>query len=79
MAGKDRAGEGAGGASHLALATTPDRAGSFGPGPYTSIIDGYDVDCGAAAPGQTRVFLDMYHPGHREAAAVPGFTILPPE
>ena len=54
-----------------------ERMGSFGDGPYGNILDGYSVNCGAAAPGQVEVFIDMYHRGHIEQQAVPGFTILP--
>jgi hypothetical protein len=51
------------------------RSGNLGPGPYTSIIDNYVVDCGAAAPGKVQVAMDMYHPDHVEQQAVPGFTM----
>ncbi|HKU93742.1 MAG TPA: hypothetical protein VJR58_00620 [Vineibacter sp.] len=51
------------------------RIGSFGVGPYTTIIDGYDVDCGGT---KSVVFMDMYHPGHSERRPVPGFTIRTP-
>jgi hypothetical protein len=51
------------------------RVGSFGAGPYTTVIDGYEVDCGSA---KSTVFMDMYHPGHVERRAVPGFTIRDP-
>lgn len=58
--------------------TTPEfhRLGSFGEGPYGSIIDGYQVDCGDAAPGAATIFLDMYH-RYIENEAVPGFMIVP--
>lgn len=58
--------------------TTPvfRRVGSFGAGPYTTIIDGYDVDCGST---KSVVFMDMYHPGHVERRPVPGFTIRAPQ
>jgi hypothetical protein len=52
-----------------------ERGGSVGGGPFGSIVDVYAVDCGKAAPGKVSVYLDMYHPQHREDAAVPGFTI----
>lgn len=51
------------------------RVGSFGVGPYTTIIDGYEVACGEA---KSLVFLDMYHPGHLETRPVPGFTLRNP-
>ena len=50
------------------------RIGNVGPGPYTSIVDAYDVRCGAAS---YYVALDMYHPGYVERRAVPGFTLRP--
>ena len=53
------------------------RIGNYGVGVYGNIIDGYRVSCGAAAPGQVEVFMDMYHPGHVEDRPVPGFTIVP--
>lgn len=53
------------------------RAGSFGIGPYQRIIDGYEVTCKDSAPAKTVIYMDMYHPGHREAAAVEGFAIEP--
>lgn len=59
-------------------APTFGRIGSMGAGPYGSIIDAYQVDCAAGAtPASSVVHLDMYHPGYSEAAAVPGFTIVP--
>ncbi|MEQ1547534.1 MAG: hypothetical protein ABL918_02675 [Chakrabartia sp.] len=58
--------------------TTPQyfRAGNVGAGVYKSIVDHYVVDCGAAAPGKVNVHMDMYHPGHQETRAAPGFTIV---
>lgn len=58
-------------------APTFGRMGSFGAGPYGSIIDGYEVLCAGSSPARSEVFLDMYHASHVEAAAVPGFTIVP--
>ena len=52
-----------------------ERMGSFGAGPYGNILDGYTVDCGAAAPGKVQIFMDMYHGGYVETRPVPGFTI----
>ncbi len=49
------------------------RIGSFGVGPYGNILDGYRVKCEDAE--EVRVFMDMYHDGHAEREAVPGFTI----
>lgn len=54
------------------------RTGSFGAGIYGSIIDGYLVLCPGSEPAETMVFIDLYHPGHVEAGAVPGFTITAP-
>ena len=56
--------------------TTPAfrRIRNVGPGPYTTIVDAYDVRCGATS--QT-VYLDMYHPNYIEPRAVPGFTLRP--
>jgi len=52
------------------------RQGSFGPGPFGSILDGYSVICAGAEPRSSTVFMDMYHPEHVEMAAPPGFTIV---
>lgn len=52
---------------------TFERIGSFGPGPYTSILDGYKVTCGDVVQD---VVLDMYHPGYLECRPVPGFSIM---
>ncbi len=55
-----------------------ERTGSFGPGVFGSIIDGYRVLCaGGAEPGERTIFVDMYHPDHVETAAPPGFTFKP--
>ena len=56
--------------------STPDaeRVGSFGSGPYGTIIDGYSLTC-AGVTRDDLVYMDMYHPGHVEAEAVAGFTI----
>lgn len=59
-------------------APTFHRVGNYGPGPYGSIIDGYEVVCLNASPATAMVFLDMYHPGHVETAAPEGFTIVQP-
>jgi len=56
---------------------TYHRVGNFGIGVYDRIIDGYEVVCEGSTPDTSMVFMDMYHPGHKEAAAVPGFTIEP--
>lgn len=48
-----------------------------GVGAFGTIVDAYPLDCGAAAPSQTTLILDMYHSEHKENAAPPGFTITP--
>lgn len=53
------------------------RMGSYGAGPYGSIIDGYEVLCAGSSPARSEIFIDMYHATHVEAAPVPGFTIVP--
>ncbi len=53
------------------------RVGSFGLGVYDRIIDGYEVTCKDSTPEKAMIYMDMYHPGHKEPAAVPGFTIEP--
>ncbi len=51
------------------------RLGSFGAGPYGNVLDGYEV---VAGTNTVRVFMDMYHPGHVETNAIPGFTLVKP-
>jgi len=53
-----------------------ERMGSFGAGPYETIIDGYEVKCRGEEP--VKVFMDMYFPNHYETEAVPGFAIIMP-
>ena len=53
------------------------RVGNFGMGVYGRIIDGYRVACFRSEPVESMIFMDMYHPGHQEAEAVPGFSIMP--
>ena len=55
---------------------TFERSGSFGPGPYGTIIDGYVVQCAGSQPANSLIFMDMYHPTHNETKAPPGFTIV---
>lgn len=50
---------------------------SMGPGAFGSLVDGYALDCGSAAPGRFTVVMDKYHDEHREDRAPAGFTILP--
>jgi hypothetical protein len=42
--------------------------------PYGSITDIYELACDL--PPSRTIFIDMYHPGHVELRAVPGFTIV---
>ena len=58
-------------------APTHSRIGSMGIGPYGSVVDGYEVLCTGSSPARSVLILDMYHPGHVEGAAPPGFTITP--
>jgi len=53
-----------------------DRMGSFGAGPYETIIDGYDVRCRGEEP--VTVYMDMHFYNHYETEAVPGFAIVMP-
>lgn len=55
------------------------RVGNFGFGVFGRIIDGYRVVCQGSEPVETTIFMDMYHPGHIETVAVPGFAIVPPD
>ena len=50
------------------------RAGNFGPGPYGSIIDGYELTCSGDLQ-EGLVYMDMYHPQYQENEPVPGYTI----
>lgn len=49
------------------------RVGSYAPGPYGNILDGYRVTSGT---NTVMIFMDMYHPCFIETNAVPGFTIV---
>jgi hypothetical protein len=53
------------------------RVGSMATSPYGNIVDGYSVTCKDSSPAESLVHIDMYHAGHVEDAAVPGFTIVP--
>ena len=54
-----------------------ERLGSAGDlSPYGSIMDIYKAACDS--PPAFTIYVDMYHPGHTELAAVPGFTIVAP-
>ena len=53
-----------------------ERQGSAGESsPYGSIMDIYEAVCDAS---KFIIYVDMYHPGYVEQAAVPGFTIVAP-
>lgn len=53
------------------------RIGSFGEGPYGTIIDGFEVECGGVEPFKAIIYMDMYFPGYAESRPVEGFTLLP--
>jgi hypothetical protein len=54
-----------------------ERRGSAGEmSPYGSIMDIYEAACDA--PPAFTIFVDMYHAGYVEVAAVPGFKIVAP-
>jgi len=48
------------------------RVGNYGFGPYTTIIDGFEVTCSGT---KTMIFADMYHPSHVERRVPAGFTL----
>lgn len=50
----------------------PQGVGAFG-----TVVDGYELDCGKAAPGKRLLVTDMYHSEHSETRAPPGFTFAP--
>lgn len=50
------------------------RIGNLGAGVYGTIVDEYRVTCPGSAA--VTVVMDMYHRGHVEMKAVPGFTIV---
>lgn len=58
-------------------APTAQRDGSDGVGPFDSIIDVFTVICAGSTPAESKIYLDMYHPGYIEMRAVPGFAIEP--
>jgi hypothetical protein len=51
------------------------RQGNFGIGVYDNIVDGYRVTCKGSTPESSLIYMDMYHEGYKENAAVPGFTL----
>ena len=56
-------------------ATLFKRLGSVGEGPYGRIMDIYDLWC-TEGDRSVQVYMDMYHPSHREHRPVPDFIIL---
>ena len=48
---------------------------SAGVGAFGSVVAAYPLDCGAAAPGQGKIVMDMYHEEHVETRAPAGFTL----
>lgn len=52
------------------------RAGDIGPGIYGSVVDLYRLECSDGTKAE--VVIDMYHKGHVERSAIPGFTIVSP-
>lgn len=51
------------------------RQGSAGLSPFGNIMDIYSVVCENAQPESTSIYLDMYHPKHKEKRPVDGFTM----
>ena len=54
------------------------RMGSYGEGPYGTILDGYELNC-TKPKRATVVYMDMYHEGFTEKRAVEGFEIVAPQ
>ncbi len=52
------------------------RIGNVGAGVHGNVVDLYEVTCGSNTTVQ--IYMDMYHHGHIETNAVPGYTIVPP-
>jgi hypothetical protein len=50
------------------------RQGNVGIGAFGNIADLYIVTCAGQPPSS--IYMDMYHRGHVEQRAVPGFTIV---
>ncbi len=46
-----------------------------GVGAYGSVVDSFQVDCGAAAPGTVSLAFDIYHQEHVEQRAPAGFRL----
>jgi hypothetical protein len=57
-------------------APTFNRAGSAGMSPYGNIVDVYIVTCSGSEPASSEIYIDMYHSGHVEEQAVPGYGIV---
>ena len=54
------------------------RTGSYGPGPYGTVIDGYEVSC-EESDVKTTIYMDMYHNAYFENRPVLGFDIIQAE
>ena len=52
------------------------RSGSAGVSPYGNIVDVYIVTCEGSEPAANEIYIDMYHRGHSEEQAVPGYGIV---
>jgi hypothetical protein len=54
------------------------RRGNVGEGPFGNIVDLYIVTCASGEPGESKVYMDMYHGGYMEERPLPGFAGPPP-
>ncbi|MGH6951864.1 MAG: hypothetical protein ACREH4_13410 [Vitreimonas sp.] len=59
-------------------APSHQRLGNGGGSIDGHILAIYVVRCAAGEPRASEVWMDMHHPGHAEAAAPPGFTLVAP-
>ena len=48
-------------------------AASGGVGGFGSVVQRFELDCGAALPGKVQVLMDLYHEEHRESRLPAGF------
>jgi hypothetical protein len=53
------------------------QAVSAGAGGFGSVVQRFQLDCGAALPGKVEVVMDMYHEEHRETRAPAGLATQP--
>lgn len=58
--------------------TTPSyyRIGNVGIGAFGHIVDLYQLNCANSEPKESKLYMDMYFPGHVENNAPNGFTIV---